>query len=70
MQKNVNNLKDAKGPIPYGLRNDYMFRAVFQESQEALKGLLCSILHYDEEDIKNIVVCNPIEIGKSIDGKD
>ena len=70
MDKKFNNLKDATGPIPYGLRNDYMFRAVFQESKEALKGLLCSILHFNEDDIKSIVVCNPIELGKNINGKD
>ena len=70
MQKNYNNLKEATGPIEYSLSNDYMFRSVFQESKEALMGLLCSVLHMEETDIKDVIVCNPIELGKSIELKD
>lgn len=33
------------GPIDYGFRNDYMFRAALQLSQKALIGLISSLLH-------------------------
>ena len=65
-----NSLVNATGLIPYGLTNDCMFHFVFQKDMVALKGLLCSVLHLEQEDIKEIEVCNPIEIGKSFDSKD
>ena len=38
------------GPIDYGFRNDYMFRAALQLSQKALIGpsVLCSICHHPQ----------------------
>lgn len=38
MEKKIKDLESATGPIQYSLTNDYMFRSVFQESKEALKG--------------------------------
>ena len=35
------------GPIDYGFRNDYMFRAALQLSQKALIGLI-SICHHPQ----------------------
>ena len=69
MSEISNNLVRAVGPIPYGLTNDCMFHFVFQKDMVALKGLLCSVLHLEPEDIKEIEVCNPLEIGKSFDSK-
>ena len=35
--------------VEYGLVNDYMFRAVFQTSEEALRGLLSALLYIPED---------------------
>ncbi len=64
-----NNLINATGNIPYGLTNDCMFHMVFQKDMVALKGLICAVLHLESEDIKEIEVCNPLEIGKSLEAK-
>ncbi|MCM1252665.1 MAG: Rpn family recombination-promoting nuclease/putative transposase, partial [Clostridium sp.] len=63
-------LKDAHGAIPYGMTNDYMFRAVFQTNNKALHGLICSLLHLREEDIASVEITNPIILGKSIKSKE
>ena len=55
--------------VEYGLINDYMFRAVFQTSEEALRGLLSALLYIPEEEILSCVVCNPIILGDAIDEK-
>lgn len=70
MEKKIKDLESATGPIQYSLTNDYMFRSVFQESKEALKGLLCAVLHLREDEIKEIEICNPVELGKNIESKD
>ena len=69
MSENSYCFENATGPIPYGLTNDCMFHFVFQKDMLALKDLLCSVLHLSSDDIKEIVVCNPLEIGKSFDSK-
>ncbi|MBR6638135.1 MAG: Rpn family recombination-promoting nuclease/putative transposase [Lachnospiraceae bacterium] len=61
---------EATGPVPYTLTNDYLFRAVFQSNQKALRGLLCALLHLKPEDIKSLIIQNPIEIGDTIEAKD
>ena len=45
-------LKDAHGPVLFNMTNDYLFRAVLQTNHNVLKGLVCSLLHLDEKDIK------------------
>ena len=57
------------GQIRYKLTNDYMFRAVFQENNNALKGLLYALLNLPKESIASAIIENPIELGKSIDDK-
>ena len=57
------------GPIRYTLRNDYMFKAVLQKNERALKGLLSALLDMPVENIKEIQIMNPIEIGEAIDDK-
>ena len=68
-ETNVLLYENATGPVPYGLKNDYMFHVVFQENMHALKGLISSVLHIPEKSITEIQVLNPIELGKSIDDK-
>ena len=63
-------LKDAHGPVLFNMTNDYLFRAVLQTNHNVLKGLVCSLLHLDEKDIKSLKILNPIELGKQIDQKE
>lgn len=56
--------------IEYGMRNDYMFRAVLQENQHVLKGLVCALLHFRPNDVKSITVTNPIKLGEAITDKE
>ena len=63
-------LRNAHGAIPYGMTNDYMFRAVLQTNNTALRGLICSLLHLHEEDIISVEITNPIILGKSIKSKE
>lgn len=57
------------GKLKYPLTNDFMFKAVLQRNQMALKGLLCALLHMRMEEIAEIRILNPIEIGGIIDEK-
>ena len=63
-------LQQASGSFPYSLNNDYLFRILFQKNQEALKGLLISLLHLSPDDISSAVITNPIEIGDDIMAKE
>ncbi len=67
--KNV-SIDNLHGKIEFRLTNDYLFRAVFQTNPVALKGLLCALLHLNENDIKKIEILNPIELGKSVTDKE
>ena len=60
----------ATGKPKYGLTNDYMFRAVFQENELARKGLIASVLHMYPEVIESVDILNSIEIGDHIEDKD
>lgn len=65
----LDSLDSLSGPLTYGLTNDYMFRAVFQENEEALHGLLCALLDLSWEQIVNITILNPIILGEAINEK-
>lgn len=56
-QKN-NSYETATGPIAYGFRNDYMFRAALQKSMKFMKGLVGSMLHLDPNDIRSVEITN------------
>ena len=62
-------LEHHVGKLKYPLTNDFMFKAVLQRNQTALKGLLCALLHMKMEEIASIRIVNPIEIGGIIDNK-
>ena len=71
-QKQENEiLREINGEeeVEYGLINDYMFRAVFQTSEDALRGLLSAVLYRPEEEILSCLICNPIILGDAIDEK-
>lgn len=61
--------KELKGKIRYRLTNDYMFRAVMQKSENVLKHLICTLLDISVDKVKDLVIQNPIELGKEIDSK-
>ncbi len=64
------SLRDSKSNgIKYPLTNDFMFKAVLQRSERALKGLLSALLHMEMEEIAAVRILNPIEIGSVIDEK-
>lgn len=65
----VGSYLNATGVIEYGMTNDYMFRAVLQNNVKVLKGLICSLLHYREDEVKSVQIMNPIELGKLMDDK-
>ncbi|MDE5865423.1 MAG: Rpn family recombination-promoting nuclease/putative transposase [Lachnospiraceae bacterium] len=73
-QKSVSNLnaefQNAHGKILYGMTNDYMFRAVLQSNNKALRGLICSLLHLRHEDVLSVEITNPIILGESIEDKE
>ena len=43
------SLQDAHGELPYGMTNDYVFRAVLQSNNKVLRGLICSLLQCNPE---------------------
>ena len=61
--------KNATGPIPFNMTNDYMFRVVLQKNELVLRGLICALLHLNQEDIQSTQITNPIELGEDIDDK-
>lgn len=58
-----------EGKIRYTLKNDYMFKAVFQKNEKLLKGLLASLLDISMQSITDMYVRNPIVLGESINNK-
>ena len=64
------SLEEATGKIPYGLTNDYMFRAVLQKNEKVLRGLIGSLLHLSQEEIVSVVITDPIIIGEVLSDKE
>ena len=62
-------LSSATGPIAIRMTNDYLFRALLQRNNKALRGLTCALLHLKPEQIQSAVITNPIELGSAIDEK-
>ena len=69
MTKISEALQTAAGAVSYGLTNDYMFRAVFQESNTALKHLLAALLDIPYETIGLCEIMNPIILGEHMEDK-
>ena len=53
----------------YGLKNDYVFHAVLQESQKALKALVSAFMDIPENEIMECIVENPLIYGKHVQSK-
>jgi len=63
-------LPNASGAIPYGMTNDYMFRAVLQTNNKVLRGLVSALLHLKEEEILSVEITNPVILGNSPEKKE
>lgn len=57
----------ATGPLTIPMTNDYLFRALLQQNNKVLKGLICSLLHLAPESINSVIITNPIELGCAVD---
>lgn len=60
----------ATGPVSIRMTNDYLFRALLQRSNIALRGLICSLLRLNDDEVVSVEILNPIELGKSVAAKD
>ncbi len=56
----------ATGDLPHPLTNDYMFKALLQKNENALKHLICSLLHLRPEEVERVEIKNPIVLGEAI----
>lgn len=63
-------LQNATGPVRFNMTNDYMFRAVLQQNNKVLRGLICSLLHLTEDELISAEITNPVILGESIDSKE
>lgn len=63
------DLSQFNGKLPFKLTNDYFFRAVMQENNHVLKSLVCALLHLDEAKVREVMILNPIELGKKAEEK-
>lgn len=54
----------------YGMQNDYMFHAVLQKSPRVMKHLVCTLMCLNENEVTEVVLQNPIELGGSVSEKD
>ena len=63
-------LQNATGPLAYNMTNDYLFRAVLQKSNKALRGLICSLLHLTEEEVLSVSITNPVILGDALESKE
>lgn len=65
----VTDFNSATGPVAIRMNNDYLFRALLQRNNNALKGLICSLLHMSPEEVLSVNITNPIVLGTAIDAK-
>lgn len=58
------------GALPFRMTSDILFKIMMQEDTEVLKAIVCSYLDLDTEDIRDIVISNPISLNDDIQGKE
>lgn len=63
-------LRDASGPLPYSMTNDYLFRAVLQSNNKVLRGLICSLLHLSGQQVISVEITNPVILGEAVTDKE
>jgi len=59
----------ATGPLPIPMTNDYLFRAILQNNNYVLKGLICSLFCLSPEEVTSVTIVNPILLGEAINEK-
>ena len=64
------SIVDNTGVIQYNMTNDYMFRYILQNNKKVLIGLICALLHLKPSEIQSVEIQNPVDLSKSISGKD
>lgn len=69
-QNSFTVFQNARGPVPYNMTNDYMFRAVLQSNNTVLRGLICSLLHLSQEEVASVEITNPVILGESVKDKE
>ncbi len=62
-------LKNAHGPVAIRMTNDYLFKMLMQEADQVLRALICALLHYTPDQLKDLQIINPIIPGDTIDEK-
>ncbi|WP_294242928.1 Rpn family recombination-promoting nuclease/putative transposase, partial [Pseudobutyrivibrio sp.] len=55
----------ATGEIEFTLMSDMMFHYVMQKSEKALTGLVCALKGLSPEDVKSVIVTNPIDLNSA-----
>ncbi len=68
--QNISSFETATGSIDYPFTNDYMFRAILQKDKQVLTALIGALLHLEKENIHEVTITNPIELGTAIADKD
>ena len=66
----LNHLMELSGTLPFRMTSDILFKIMMQEDTEVLKAIVCSYLDLDTEDIRDIVISNPISLNDDIQGKE
>ena len=68
--ENDPGFRNASGPIPYNMTNDYMFRAVLQSNNKVLRGLICALLHLSLQEVASVEIANPVLLGETVTDKE
>ena len=62
MPNSTISYKNATGVIEFTLKSDLMFHYVMQKSKNALLGLVCSLKGLSPNEVRDIIVMNPIDL--------
>ena len=67
--KESDDWMDLTGELPVKMTNDYLFRALLQSDNRALRALLASLFHMDYEEVTSAEITNPILLGEALGDK-
>ena len=65
-----NKQTEFTGPLPFRMTNDYLFKVLLQTNSRVLKAIICCFTHLTPKDIKEIIVTNPILLGRILSDKE
>ena len=63
--KCTKSYKNAKGKLKATLRNDLLFHYVTQKSDHILKNLICSLKGLNPDEVRDVVIMNPIDYAEA-----